>query len=53
METVFIRARRTISWERERLSFDKVEAVEFLDSWFPINLEDEIEKILKSILKEI
>ena len=42
VERVFSGCRRTISWERARLGLDKVEAVECLGSWFPLNAEDEV-----------
>jgi len=42
VERVFSGCRRTISWERARLGVDKVEAVECLGSWFPLNAEDEV-----------
>jgi len=42
VERVFSGCHRTISWERARLGLDKVEAVECLGSWFPLNAEDEV-----------
>jgi hypothetical protein len=57
MADAFTGCRRTISWERARLGLDKVEAVECLGSWFPLNLEDEdrdtmIPKTMKWIRSE-
>jgi hAT family C-terminal dimerisation region len=41
VERVFSGSRRTISWDRIRLGLDKVDAIECLGSWFPLNLEDD------------
>ena len=52
MERVFSGAHRTISWERVRLTLDNVEAVECLDSWFPLNLEDGVEEDIEEDFEE-